>query len=228
MLLQALLDNGVYDIDNPSLGYLLQLSLPDEDEDRCFYDKMGILEDQGMGTSQSFTLAPRQPPSPEMLAFLRLMNVQGTAPLLQDVRCLLPCNCPGAHAQAPAGCAACLPCAFMHAQDHVSSSASSPWWLNAGPDAFLMESVFRMEAWGFMLQPVSRENEEAVCDSMVAGCEAAVASYGTSLAEDIKENALLKEGDMSPAALALRVRMVGTTYLISRAKVSEFEPFRAA
>ena len=71
-----------------------------------------------------------------------------------------------------------------------------------------MESIFRRDAWGFMLQPVSRENEQAVCDSMVAGCEAAVAGYATSLAEDLRVQASMKDGDTSSTALALRVRMV--------------------
>jgi [ribulose-bisphosphate carboxylase]/[fructose-bisphosphate aldolase]-lysine N-methyltransferase len=81
-------------------------------------------------------------------------------------------------------------------------------WLDAGPDAFLMESVFRREVWGFMQQPVSVENEQAVCEGMISGCEAAVASYPTSLADDIRQLAEVSKGDNSPRALALRVRMV--------------------
>lgn len=42
--------------------------------------------------------------------------------------------------------------------------------LHAGADAFMLEALFRNEAWGFMLQPVSQENEKAVCQSMVDGC----------------------------------------------------------
>lgn len=34
----------------------------------------------------------------------------------------------------------------------------------------MLEALFRNEAWGFMLQPVSQENEKAVCQSMVDGC----------------------------------------------------------
>lgn len=40
----------------------------------------------------------------------------------------------------------------------------------AGPDAFLMEALFRNEVWGHMQVPVSRVNEEAVCQSMIDGC----------------------------------------------------------
>ena len=41
---------------------------------------------------------------------------------------------------------------------------------DAGPDAFLMEALFRNEVWGHMQVPVSRVNEEAVCQSMIDGC----------------------------------------------------------
>lgn len=85
--MQAVLDYGMYDAKSPSPGYLLQLSLPDEEEDKCFYDKEGILEDQGMSKSQSFTLVPRQAPSPEMIAFLRLMNIQGAILFLVVYAC---------------------------------------------------------------------------------------------------------------------------------------------
>ena len=34
----------------------------------------------------------------------------------------------------------------------------------------MLEALFRNDAWGFMLQPVSQENEQAVCQSMVDGC----------------------------------------------------------
>lgn len=40
----------------------------------------------------------------------------------------------------------------------------------AGPDAFLLEALFRNETWGFMLHPVSHANEDAICQSMVDGC----------------------------------------------------------
>jgi len=40
----------------------------------------------------------------------------------------------------------------------------------AGADAFLLESLFRNDAWGFLLKPVSLENETAVFTSMMEGC----------------------------------------------------------
>jgi [ribulose-bisphosphate carboxylase]/[fructose-bisphosphate aldolase]-lysine N-methyltransferase len=71
------LDYGAYDAVAPRTGYLLTLSLPNEDEDKCYFDKMDILESQSLSTSASFTLAPNAAPSEDLLAFLRLMNVQG-------------------------------------------------------------------------------------------------------------------------------------------------------
>jgi [ribulose-bisphosphate carboxylase]-lysine N-methyltransferase len=42
--------------------------------------------------------------------------------------------------------------------------------VGAGSDAFLLESLFRNDAWGFLLKPVSLENETAVFSSMMDGC----------------------------------------------------------
>lgn len=75
--MQAALDFGMYDVRAPDAGYLLTLSLPGEDQDTCFYDKLDILEQQGMAASQPFTLRPRQAPPAELLAYLRLMNTRG-------------------------------------------------------------------------------------------------------------------------------------------------------
>eukprot|EP00892_Ulva_mutabilis_P002294 jgi/Ulvmu1/12065/UM083_0078.1 len=147
---QVALDYGMYDVHAPQPGYLLTLSLPGEDEDSCYFDKLDIVEEAGMAPAQPFTLKPRAAPPPELLAFLRLMNVRGS-------------------------------------------------------DAFLLESIFRNEAWGHMMEPVSEENEAAVCDSMVAGCEAALAAFPTTLAEDIRALDELAD-DTSARAVALRVR----------------------
>ena len=48
--------------------------------------------------------------------------------------------------------------------------------IRAGSDAFMLEALFRTDAWGFMLQPVSPENERAVCQSMIDGCRCAAYS----------------------------------------------------
>lgn len=41
-----------------------------------------------------------------------------------------------------------------------------------GPDAFLLEPLFRDELWSHLLLPVSQLNEGAMCDSMIEGIEA--------------------------------------------------------
>jgi hypothetical protein len=74
---QVLLDYGVYADTNSQPGYLLTLSLPREETDRCYFDKLDILEQQGMKPSETFTLQARKAPPPEMLAFLRLINISG-------------------------------------------------------------------------------------------------------------------------------------------------------
>lgn len=192
--MQAVLDHGVYDEEAPNPGYILQLSLPDEESDRCYYDKMDILEGAGMGTSCSFTLVPRQAPSPDMIAFLRLMNIQGAR------FCLCPC------------CTWFTKCMLLLNSQWCALEVRASVRMDAGVDSFLMESVFRQEAWGFMQDPVSEENEKAMCESIVAGCEAAVAAYPTSLADDLGLQASMKAADTSPRALALRVRMVRKDY----------------
>ena len=36
-------------------------------------------------------------------------------------------------------------------------------------DAFLLEALFRAEAWGLISEPVSKNNEAAVCTTMIDG-----------------------------------------------------------
>lgn len=83
-----------------------------------------------------------------------------------------------------------------------------------------------------MQLPVSVENEQAVCESMVAGCEAAMANYPTSLADDMRQQASMTAEDASPEALALRVRMVltppSTLHRIARVALTQVAPWRAA
>ena len=67
-----------------------------------------------------------------------------------------------------------------------------------------MEALFRNEVWGHMQVPVSRVNEEAVCQSMVDGCREALKGYPTSINEDLS---LLR--DVQPGtrqSMAIRVQ----------------------
>jgi [ribulose-bisphosphate carboxylase]/[fructose-bisphosphate aldolase]-lysine N-methyltransferase len=70
-----------------------------------------------------------------------------------------------------------------------------------------MESIFRTEAWGHMMDPVSMANEEAVCTSMASGCKAALAAYSTSLSDDLKVMDACSDPS-SEMFLALQARMV--------------------
>lgn len=53
----------------------------------------------------------------------------------------------------------------------------------SGPDAFLLEALFRNSVWGHLQSPVSRENEEAVCKAVLDGCRFALAGYPTTMDE---------------------------------------------
>ena len=46
-----------------------------------------------------------------------------------------------------------------------------------GQDAFLLESLFRKDAWGFMADPVSEPNELAVTNAIIEGCKKALDDF---------------------------------------------------
>ncbi|XP_074336067.1 ribulose-1,5 bisphosphate carboxylase/oxygenase large subunit N-methyltransferase, chloroplastic [Apium graveolens] len=63
-----------------------------------------------------------------------------------------------------------------------------------GTDAFLLESIFRNSVWDHLQLPVSRANEEVICQVVRNACKSALAGYNTTLEEDQK---LKKEGNLS-------------------------------
>ena len=71
-----------------------------------------------------------------------------------------------------------------------------------------MEAIFRGEAWDFMLNPVSEGNENAICASMASGCDAALAAYETSFADDIKALDACDAQQEPERYIALQVRRV--------------------
>lgn len=74
-----------------------------------------------------------------------------------------------------------------------------------GTDAFLLESIFRNKVWGFLELPVSRANEELICQVVRGACKSALSGYHTTIEEDEK---LLEEGNLSPRlATAVGVRI---------------------
>lgn len=54
---------------------MLPLALPEGDA--CYDDKADIAELNGLQESSDFVLRPDQPPTNEMMAFLRLINISG-------------------------------------------------------------------------------------------------------------------------------------------------------
>lgn len=55
-----------------------------------------------------------------------------------------------------------------------------------GTDAFLLESIFRNAVWGHLELPISRANEELICQVVRAACSSALSDYHTSIEEDEK------------------------------------------
>lgn len=95
-------------------------------------------------------LTPSDPPPPDCLAFLRLLNVSGA-------------------------------------------------------DAFLLEALFRNEVWDHLQEPISEENERAVCEGLAAGCREALTGYCSSIDEDLAQ---LRGGQLTAverAALLVRL-----------------------
>jgi [ribulose-bisphosphate carboxylase]-lysine N-methyltransferase len=58
-----------------------------------------------------------------------------------------------------------------------------------GTDAFLLEALFRNKVWEHLELPVSRDNEESICQVIQKACKSALAAYHTT----IEEVSLLKE-----------------------------------
>ncbi|XVE68115.1 hypothetical protein DITRI_Ditri09bG0043600 [Diplodiscus trichospermus] len=62
-----------------------------------------------------------------------------------------------------------------------------------GTDAFLLESIFRNTIWGHLDLPVSRSNEELICQAVRNACKSALSGYNTTIEEDEK---LMEEGNL--------------------------------
>lgn len=73
-----------------------------------------------------------------------------------------------------------------------------------GSDAFLLESIFRNTIWDHLELPVSRANEETICQVVRDACKSALSGYHTTIEEDEKQMA---EGNLSPRlAIAVGIR----------------------
>jgi [ribulose-bisphosphate carboxylase]-lysine N-methyltransferase len=78
-----------------------------------------------------------------------------------------------------------------------------------GLDAFLLESLFRKEVWGFMALPVSEANELAVIESISERLEAALEDLNqspTSSSEPSNSGDSSGSSDKSPAEICAKLR----------------------
>jgi [ribulose-bisphosphate carboxylase]-lysine N-methyltransferase len=76
-------------------------------------------------------------------------------------------------------------------------------------DAFLLESIFRSEVWGFMSLPVSEKNERAVMDTIGEACTKALEDMGLKADDDGEfkvDTESIDENDVSPTGLTAVVR----------------------
>lgn len=62
-----------------------------------------------------------------------------------------------------------------------------------GSDAFLLEPIFRENIWAILNNPISEENEQAVCEFMIESCDNALRGYAKDFQE---EKRLLEEGHL--------------------------------
>lgn len=136
---QVVRDYGVLDRDNLQPGYNLHLALPASD--RYLDDKLDILENSAkLPVELDVVMRAGQPPSSDMMAYLRLKQLSGA-------------------------------------------------------DSFLLESIFRNEIWDHVSNPVSADNEAAVCAAMAKGAAQALSAYPTTLEQDF---ARLRDGSLVP------------------------------
>lgn len=74
-----------------------------------------------------------------------------------------------------------------------------------GGDAFLLESIFRNSIWDHLESPVSRDNEELVCQVIRDACKSALSGYSTTIEEDEK---LMIQDDLNPRhKIAVGIRL---------------------
>ncbi|KAJ7535805.1 hypothetical protein O6H91_12G046900 [Diphasiastrum complanatum] len=64
-----------------------------------------------------------------------------------------------------------------------------------GSDAFLLEALFRNTVWDHLSSPVSRDNEESICEAMIEGCKSALYGYQSTVEEDLL---LLNNDNLDP------------------------------
>ncbi|CAL6390819.1 unnamed protein product [Bathycoccus prasinos] len=93
-----------------------------------------------------------------------------------------------------------------------------------GSDAFLLEALFRNNAWELISEPVSKENETQACETMIAGCKDALLQYETSIEQD---EDMLSIQDISDEKL-LSIRVLLGEKKALRNTLRYFETIRAS
>jgi len=93
-----------------------------------------------------------------------------------------------------------------------------------GSDAFLLEALFRNNAWELISEPVSKENETQACETMIAGCKDALLQYKTSIEQD--EDMLSIQDISDEKLLSIRVLLCEKKAL--RNTLRYFETIRAS
>ena len=163
-------------------GFVLGLALPEDD--RFYDDKADILELAGLAEAASFLLRVDAEPPAQLLAFLRLLNLSGAAARRPSAACRARlaarytwCCRPHTRRRSVEARHVCVVvlvalCGTLHAGITVYPVGAVA--ACTGPDAFLLEPLFRNDAWGHMCAPVSEGNERAVYLSMQDGCKAAL------------------------------------------------------
>ncbi|GAB4840052.1 hypothetical protein Ancab_020761 [Ancistrocladus abbreviatus] len=74
-----------------------------------------------------------------------------------------------------------------------------------GTDAFLLEALFRNSVWGHLELPVSRPNEELICQVIRNACKSALFGYHTTIEEDER---LKEQGNLDPRLeIAVGIRL---------------------
>ena len=79
---QFALDFGFVDVVNPSPGYSLTLSIPEDDPN--LFDKLDVLETRGLPESPTFVLRPYSDPDRDLRTFLRLLHCRNTDAFLLE------------------------------------------------------------------------------------------------------------------------------------------------
>ena len=93
-----------------------------------------------------------------------------------------------------------------------------------GSDAFLLEALFRNNAWELISEPISEENETNACETMISGCKDALSQYETSIEQD---EDMLSNPDISDEKLLSIQVLLGEKKAL-RNTLRYFETIRAS